>query len=178
MSNNQLFIIDFYIQIVRLLPTVLRQPIMIAWLFRLMLPMYNLYATFLGFRNITILMTSLSSQTYSLEFLLNYIWNSGFVTPIINHSIDYSNGGIWIENNPQQLPQQYVWGDFDNQPTLIVYSELDPVPANYVYSWDDYWSAIDFIVHVPSAITFDALQMEAIVNHYNVVGKKIIIQTY
>lgn len=170
--------INFYVQVVRLLPNFMRKPKMIAWLWRNIKPISDLHAIFLLYGEKIKRKIQVTSQIISLEWLLNFLFNSAFEPITTNGSIDYSNGGIWIENNPLQVPQQYVWSDFDVQPPLYIYSENDNIPATYIYSWPDYWQQYHYVIWWPLSLPLNDLLVQSVVNEYNTVGKKYIIQTY
>lgn len=173
-----MYAVDFLVQIVRLLPNRWRKPAMIAWLYRCIAPVQALHGQFVGYRNSTLRRMRATAQTCSLEWLLNYLFNPGFVPGITNNSLDYTNGGIWIENNPLQLPVMYVFSDYDQQPPLFIYSDSDPETPASIYAWVNYWEQYHFVVHVPVAIAFAESYMRAIINQYNAAGKRYTIQTY
>lgn len=174
-----MYTVDFLVQIVRLLPNRWRKPAMIAWLYRCIAPVQALHSQFVGYQNSTLRRMRVTAQTYSLEWLLNFLFNPGFVPDMTNNSIDYTNGGIWIENNPLQLPMVYLFSDYDMQPPLYVYSESDPeYPTSYIYAWTNYWEQYHFVVHVPASISIVESYMRAIINQYNVAGRRYIIQVY
>lgn len=108
----------------------------------------------------------------------NLIFNASFTPTIVNNELNYQNGGIWIENNPMQLPYWFVFSDFDNQPPLYVYSETEAEPPLYIYQWADYWQQTHYIIWVPTALAINELKLKATVNLYNCAGKHYVVQYY
>ena len=169
--------VNFYLQIWRLLPPFLRKPKMHRWLWANLQPLQSLHSLFWGYRNETLDRLQVTAQTYSLEWYLNKVFNPSFLPTITAHSIDYSNGGIYIESNASQVPLNFVWSDLEQQPPLYVYSEND-ANVTYLYAWQDYWQQISFIVWVPNALLlFDAM-LRAYINRYKAVGHTYKIQYY
>ncbi len=173
-----MFDVDFLVQINRLLPNRWRKPAMLAWLYRCIMPIQSLYFAFRGYRVSTTRRIRVTPQTYSLEWFLNFIFNPTFTPAMVDNSIDYSGGGIWIENNPAQLPVMFVYSDFDVQPPLYIYSEADPDPPVYIYSWDNYWEQYHFIVHVPTALAISEVYLRSIIDRYKPAGRRYTIETY
>jgi hypothetical protein len=172
-----MFAINFYAQIIMLLPPFLRQPKMIAWLWVLIKPINSLYATFVGERDNSIRKLSTTSQTISLEALLNAIFNAGFAPAINNNAIDYTGGGIYIQNTPNAVPFQYVFSVQELQPPLYVYS-IGDVNISYLWSFPDYLQQLNFIVFVPALLPCDYILLRQFVDYYKPMGRNYTIQTY
>jgi hypothetical protein len=172
-----MFAINFYAQIIMLLPPLLRQPKMIAWLWVLVKPISNLYGVFLGDRANNIRKLSTTSQTVSLESLLNAIFNAGFAPAINNNVIDYTNGGIYIQNTPNAIPFQFVFGIQELQPPFYVYSVSD-ASISYLWSFTDYLQQLNFIVFVPASLPCDYMLLRQYIDYYKPTGRNYAIQTY
>lgn len=169
--------VNFYLQIWRLLPPFLRKDKMHQWMWANLQPLQSLHAIFEGYRNETKDKLQVTTQTYSLEWYLNKIFNPSFAPVISAHSIDYSSGGIWIENNPNQVPLSFVWSDWEQQPPFFVYSDSD-TQLSYLYSWQDYWQQINFIVWVPASLIIDEPMLGAHINRHKAIGHKYKIVYY
>lgn len=170
-------LVNFYLQIHRLLPPFLRTLPMKRWLWANAKPLQSLHSLFLGYRNETLDRLQVTTQTYSLEWYLNKVFNASFVPTIAAHSIDYTGGGIYIQNNPNQIPISFVWSDLEQQPPCYVYSENDN-DVTYLYAWQDYWQQVNFIVWVPLSIIINEPMLRAYINRHNALGHSYEIMYY
>jgi len=171
-----MFDIDFEVQIIRLLPPFLRSPKMIAWLRAMLSPLVRLHQRFVGYRNQTLRALSITPSTYSLEWYLNFIF-TGQQPTYVGYSLDYSGGGIWIENNNESEPLSYVYDANDNQQTMFVYDANDDMQT-YLYDYKDYLNNDSFIVHIPTMAGIDENYLRAILNKYKIAGNGYSVSYY
>lgn len=110
-----------------------------------------------------------NAQTLSLETRLNQQYNLVI-------------GTIYIENLSTADQATYIfWLSENQQPTYIGWLSETAIPPIYTYWLSEtlpQGSALDFIVWVPTALTFDPNQMKAIINLYKLAGKRYAIQYY
>lgn len=171
-----MFDVNFEIQIIRLLPPFLRKPKMVAWLNIMLLPLVQLYGTFLAYRSDTLRAVSITPSTYSLEYYLNFLF-TGVVPVVADYSLDYSDGGIWIENNNDAETLNFVYDANDNQDTMIVYDAEDG-EQTYLYDFEDYLDNDTFVVHVPASFNINEDLLKGILNKYKVAGNQYSINYY
>lgn len=159
--------VDWLNLILSLLPGFLRKPVQQTWLYTLLGPLVQLYTTFLQYRATKLRELSYNGQTIMLEQMLNYYWPSG-------------GGGIFIENNPSQVPNVYIYAQSEQQPPLYIYAdgELATTGPTYIYSDAEYSNNVDFIIWVPAATVYTEPAMRARVDLYRAAGKRYRIQTY
>jgi hypothetical protein len=84
--------------------------------------------------------------------------------------------GIWV------VYLNRVWRSMD--------VSLNIAPGSFGSDWQnrrerdwfkniaEYQAAMDFIVYVPVAVTFNESEMKAVINFYKLAGKRYTIQTY
>jgi hypothetical protein len=161
-----LYQVNWYRLIQQLLPSFLRKPVQQLWLYALLGPLAELHAVFLAYRTDKLRELSYNGQTINMEAMLNYYWPSG-------------GGGIFIENNPQQLPVVYTYYQVEQQPPLYIFANGEAAPPTYIYSDAEYLAGnVDFIIWVPVATVYTEAAMRARVDLYRAAGKRYRIQTY
>lgn len=171
-----MFDFNFELQIIRLLPPFLRKTKMIAWLMAMLLPLTQLYGVFIGYRKETLRALSITPSTYSLEWYLNFKF-TGHQPVYTNYSLDYTGGGIWIENNDNSEPLNYVYDANSNNQTMIVYDAADGAQT-YLYDYEDYLNNDSFIVHVPAVAGVDENYLRAVLNKYKIAGNGYSVSYY
>lgn len=154
--------IDFELQAKRILPPKKRYPVMIAWLIALLKPLKILRNDiFDTYRPDIVERMAYNSQTIVLEAMLNKrygIISSPFIY-IINQLID-SNGMFISLTTPAS---DYVPEDY----TGLSYVGIS-------YSLTD----VDFIIRIPSAISFLDGEVRAFVDRYKTLGTTYLVQSY
>ena len=161
--------IDYNILIRSLLPTFLRQPIIIAFLRCLISPIIWLYNAFLRARENDLFRESIDSTIPRLEFMLNTIFYPAGLDSEYNYRIKISLLGaktsIYIFLLPEGKPQ-YIFTAAENRPKYI----YTPAEAGQV--------EIDFIVNVPIGIEYDEVRMRSLVRSYCLPDKSFEIINY
>ena len=202
-----IFVADFVTFIKRLLPPKYRKSKWLAWMQSLAKPVHQLYGapsvtnpirypeciiipvpSFLSFRNHALLRASLNGETIVLERLLNLYFYSFFDSTSPKGSFGY---WIHIEDLSDELGYSYAYKYIENKP-LFVHSKDDytappPLPNNasstaagpqYIYSMVDYYSQVDFLVNIPSGISFADTEIKNLLNTYKVSAAKYVINYY
>lgn len=150
----------------RLTPPQLRKPKFIAWLFRLFLQMRKKKVEFDDLRAYWDYNLQFNAQTLSLEARLNQQYNLVM-------------GSIYIitQNSPNNAI--YTFWMNENQPSPFAYWLLEAqTPIYTTWLGEGASSAVDFIVYVPSSLTFDESEMRAIIELYKLAGKRYSIVIY
>lgn len=129
--------IDFdFLASVLLLPALLRKPRLRAWLQALILPLKQLYGTFLDYQAASFRELSYSSQTIVLEGALN-------------DQFDPSLRRIRIDNSDTEFLPLYLNCRSENQAEKPLLFVAESPPWTYCYAYSEFGSQIDFTVRVP-----------------------------
>lgn len=172
-----MLLINFYTQVIMLLPPFLRQPGMIAWLWAMAKPVSDNAAVFLSDSVMDIQAISTTGQAISLESMLNKLFNAGFAPSILYNTVDYSGGGIYIVNTPNAVSFVYLFLSQELQPPLFIYANSDPF-STYVWSTPDYLQQLNFIVFIPASLPCDHALIRQVVDYYKPISINYTIQTY
>jgi hypothetical protein len=202
-----IYLINFYTLIIRLLHPDFRQEKMVQWLWSLIKPISQLHSapsvvhpirfpntlifsspSFLSFRNYALLKTSLNGQTIVLERLLNLYYYSYF-----DPSQNKGTPGYWIyiTDYTYNISYPFIYLDAENN-TLPVYSQQDFLPPppllpnastllaapQYIYSLQNYYSPIDFIIHVPIVLPTNLIEFQTLLDQYKLAATKFTIIYY
>lgn len=146
------------------LPVRKKQPVMLAFVYSLIYPITELYERFLVFRETIIFKARYNSQIMYIEHLLNSYFNEG------GTSI-YIQDGVIID-------EFYLFKNSEPNDAEYIYKVSEGGTDRYLYLDSEYGSIVDFIVNVPSAITYDTNLMKAWINRYKMAGKKYSIVNY
>ena len=151
----------------RLLPPTLRLPKSIAWLFRLFIVLRRKNEEFDALRGYWDYNLQFSSQTLSLEARLNQQYNMVM-------------GSIYIVTQNTQDDNIYTFWINENQPSPFVWwlSEPSGTPTYVKWIGEGATVQVDFIVYVPSSLSFDENEMRAIIDLYRLAGKRYTIVIY
>jgi hypothetical protein len=143
------FDVDKWIQ--WLLPSVVRRPLMIAWLKALLMPIKAIHNRFYQFKN----QTDTSLKTNGQVFILRGLLNDMF---------DFYARGIELIDG-QNEGQTWVFLEEENKPLYM------PV---FLTSGEKF----DFVVRVPLGLKNKRSQIEAVLNRYKLPSKKYKIELY
>lgn len=174
-----MFSVNWLNFIKQLTPPALRQLLFMEFMFALIKPLRELYATFLAQRAQWLYDLSFSGQVIYLEKLLNNKYNNGAEA--------YTLGiptGIYITDSPQLLTPVWLWNKIEDRPPLILYNKAEGKAPVYLWNQSEYDAQIHFIIHVPIAvfdITVDLVklaQLKALTNKYKAAGRKYIVVNY
>lgn len=203
-----MFLFDFPLFVLRLLPPFLRGPLTVGWVRALAAPLMQVYdspvsqdavrypeaaaldgaAPVLAHRAHVNLRAGLTGQTVALECLLNRYYYAEFdaVQPVTapGHL-------IYIEDVGTLPPINALFLTYESQPLpLCLPSEFPapPPPPNnanpttegpqYFFLVDEYVPEIDFTVWVPAALVFVEAEMRSLIDRYRAAGRTYTIQPY
>lgn len=163
MIEPVVYIIDYLKLGLWLLPSYLRQTKTIALLNIAISPVIYLYQHFLNYRKNKLYELSINSQVCRLEALLNDRW-------------DFTSRGIYIDD-ALEYPPLYIYKEAELKPVFL-YTEAEAQPKYLFTDGEGGALANDFIVFVPAAVSFDALEMRSLVVRFRLPGMKFKIQIY
>jgi hypothetical protein len=167
MANNYSW--DLTRFVTYMLPSFLRKTKQISWLKALLAPMDRLNSELVTFATDTRYALNFTGQVISLERLLN-------------DTFDNSLRRIYISDGNRQEKFVALTGS-NNPPTpeqVIFRSEASSFTGeNFaVYSQSDSNQVYDFQVNVPTGLSYNAGQLNALMNKYKKAGKKYNIATF
>lgn len=141
----------------------LRKVFWLTWLGVLIKPIVTIYNSFLLYRQAKLYDLMITPQVCYMEAMLN-------------DRFDISQRRIFIDDAVQQ-PPVYLYTEAENHP-LYLFTEAEDDPE-YIYTEGegaDYGN--DFVVWVPAAISFNAIEMRAMVMRKRLPGMRFTIQTF
>jgi len=161
--SDRIYTIDYKKLIQWLTPQILRQSKFIAWMNVLVKPVNFLYQSLLNYRKAKLYQLMITPQKCYLERLLN-------------DRYDYSLRRIYI-NDGLDKPPFYIFMDSELKPQwLYRHSEAKP---DWIFTGGESGTITDdFIVYVPSDITFEQPEMISLVKAYKLAGTKFRIQLF
>lgn len=117
------------------------------------------YDQFVVFREQTLKDLNFTSQNISLSKILNL-------------TFDPSLQRIFIENNTDFLPDNFVSFENEALPPIFTHFENEGADPLYTFFQDEYDNLdVDFFVHVPADQSLDLNEVRALVNKYRFAGK-------
>lgn len=153
-----------------------RYPMREAWYRVFLEGVRLLYEDFRSWRTTAIRHASATGQVMWLERMLNLRFYG--VSAWKTLAEPTAGGRIWIDNTASAIPSTYIYADSEQQTPLYIHAHSEGEPPVYIYAQSEYSSQYDFIVMVPSSLTFDQDEMTALVEEYKIGGVRFIIQTY
>jgi hypothetical protein len=157
------FKIDYYKLVRLLLPIILRQPIVIAFLESAVSPVDMLHILFSNNRDDNLYRLSITPQVCYLEKALNDRFDVG------DRRI-YIGDGVFYE-------ELFLYTDAENKDEFI-YAETENKNM-YIYTGSETGSeSVDFIVNVPADLKYNEPEMKAIIDMYKLASKKYSINKY
>ncbi|TAN18839.1 MAG: hypothetical protein EPN37_04565 [Chitinophagaceae bacterium] len=160
--NTNIFNIDYGKLVKLLLPTMLRKPLMVAWLNALVWPVQQLYSSFKKNRKADLYRLKITPQVVYLQRLLNDRYDVALrrikIIDSIYHDPLYiftkaENKPLWVKMKSENVPQ-WLW--------LKSETSLDPA---------------DFTIQIPSDINYQLPELQGIIDSYKLAGKTYSIQT-
>ena len=167
MVNVKRYIID-YVKMVRdRVPVDLREfPDLMAYLNVIVGPVVSIYNSLNLYRNLVLYKLTITPQVCYLEKMLN-------------NQYDNTERRIYIEDG-SQYEGQFVFQDAEEQP-LYLYQEGEAgKPDVFIYTEGESSGigSFDFVVYVPSAVSFDVNEMSSLIRTFKLAGKIFSIQTF
>jgi hypothetical protein len=148
-----LFDIDYNVLVKILIPEQLRNTKMKAWLNILISPVVYVYNLFM-------------TQRYDHLYVLKHSSQVTYMQAVLNDVFDNALRRIIITDNVNAQPV-YTYISSESHPNFIyLTSENDPL---YLFTSGE--DADGFIVQVPSALTFDAAYMSALIDRFRLASK-------
>ena len=138
-STNSRYWVHFDYLALLTLPSLLRKPRLLAWLYALLAPLKQLYLTFLLYAEAARIELTYSSITIILEGALN-------------DQFDPNLRRIVIDNSDTELQPLYFNFLSEQQPARYLLFAAESPPWTYAYLYSEFTSQVDFTVHVPAQL--------------------------
>jgi len=164
------FDIDENLTVWRNLPVRLRQAVMFAWLKTLTAPVRWLQGVFNANRAANLYVLAHDGQVCYLEAVLNDTFD-----PIARGI--FISDPVWIDPIYDYLAveDKLVYSDLASEVGTSVIPAPDPLPGYLASELFTGSLSGSFVVHVPSAVTFDSDRMRAVLNFYRLPTKSYTI---
>jgi hypothetical protein len=127
-------------------------------------PLIEVYDLFTAFRNNNIKILSFSSQVISLEYALNDRFNPG-------------NDEIYILDY-LQFSDLYLYNKVEDRNDKYFFNKAEAKQYYYLRNKTEYSGDFDFVVMVPTWLTYDINEMRSLINRYKLAGKRYTIVNY
>jgi hypothetical protein len=136
-------------------------PKMRAWLNIAVSPVVSLYMQFLQVRKNKLYELSITPQVCRLEALLN-------------DRYDFIARGIYIDD-AKEFPPVYLYQDAELK-EIDLFTDAEGLPVYLFTDGEGALLADDFIIYVPAAVVFNAIEMRSLVKKFRLPGMKFKIQ--
>ncbi len=156
-------LIDFNNLINKLLPISKRKPKTTAFLYLLLHPVKAVNILFNQFKTDTNYKLIFNGQIIYLEHYLNDLY-------------DNTQRRIYIQDTANAT-FNYIYNRVELQQTLNIYNASENVPV-YLINNNEAVEQIDFIVFIPSSISFNEKVVREQIDYYKAAGKKYKIETF
>jgi hypothetical protein len=159
--NSSIYDIDHDALATELVPKVIRNEKMVAWVKCLVYPVSLMYQVFLRFRTAKNYELGITPQVCYLEKLLNDRWDAA------DRTIEIVDG--------QDKPPTYFYKRAESKPVYFRKRSED-VPVVLYTRGESGAIQDDFVILVPYAIIFNEAEMRSLVKVYKLAGTKFKIQ--
>lgn len=113
-----------------------------------------------------------------INFDLSFTGQKIYLQEILNQLFDTASRRIFIENQTDFLLDNFIHFDVEQKPPFFLHFEAEGKPPTFFSFETEYGLDFDFVVFVPSTLTFDENEMRALVNKYRAAGRTFDIQTF
>ena len=144
------------------LPISKRKFLNIAWLKFLSKPIRRILDEYYTHRKTNELLIHMNGQVIYIEHILN-------------HYFDPINKGIYITDSAQVEEGVVLYNDAEDNEETYLYNDAENADETYFFNQEELQNWADFIVNIPSSVTYNEQQLRALVNRYKIAGKNYII---
>jgi hypothetical protein len=162
--NVRRYIIDYRRLVTQRIPFIMRWDDVISFLMILASPFVKGYNNLLAYRDLLIYQLTITPQVVYLEKMLN-------------DRYDTALRRIYIEDGKQYNPL-FVFRKLELKPVYLFRKSETLKPKRYVYVIGEAGQqSFDFVVYVPLGMTYNEIELKALVNNYKLASKIFTIQT-
>lgn len=149
-----MILIDLYPMILELIPPVQRYDWWIDYHRSAIKPLHLLFQDFYAF---------FDQKKYELLFNGQVI----YLEHILNDQFDPIDRGIYI-TDATLLDARFIFTTAENNEPTYIYTTAEADPPFYINTTSEYYDDVDFIVNIPSSVTFDVNLLKYWVNKYRI----------
>lgn len=120
---------------------------------------------------------SLLTTRSDIDKKLSYTAETINLERFLNDELDDLQRRIFIDN-VADITFDYIHNKIESQPPVFLNNKSEATNIRYWKNLTELQTEFDYIVNIPSAITFDEEEVRELVNIYNSVGKRFDIQTF
>lgn len=159
-----MFDVDFRKIFYNLIPHFLRADNLLAWLYSLQAPLDSLNFRFNALRKRT---------KYRLQFTAQIIYLEHY----LNDQFDPVGRGIFI-TNIEENDFTWLYNNIALKSPTYYYNNSEAQPPKYLYQYSELLAGDNYVVNVPTSVSFNELNMRSKIDFYNNAGKNYSIITY
>ena len=141
-----------------MLPPLIRQPLMLAYLTAAFTSLNTVQTTFYSYFEEVKYSLIFNGQVIMLEHLLN-------------DTFDPEDRQIYIDDATQN-PNVYVFNVSEENEDLFLFNTSEAADPLYLMNQSEYETDVDFIVYVPTGLSYDPILMNFLINKYRCAGKR------
>lgn len=147
-----------------LLPTMLRKPVIAAFLEAMTTPVSGLYTRFLSF-------------TDDVRYRLNHNSQVCYLEAVLNDAFDFTERRIYITDAEILEWTRFLWLESEDKPVMLETGEIFILNSERFIGAD----SLDFVVNVPVSLNLsenDYNRMHALLRYYKLASKRYNISLY
>jgi len=145
------------------LPIEKREFVNVAWLKFLSHPLRRILQEYYEYRKLNDLLIHMSGQVVYLEHILNYYF-------------DDVNQGIYITDSTTVEEPTILYNENEGNEKTYLYNDAENDYETYLFNKTELQAWPNFVVNIPSTVTFNEQQLRALVNRFKLAGKNYIIK--
>lgn len=150
----------------KLTPTVFRFSVFLEYLYSSAAAIVGVHTSFRSLITITNNKLQFTGQTIYLEHYLN-------------DEYDHINRDIYIEDLTGYVDFNYLFNSNEQLQDIYVYNAAETnLNQVYLFNESEYATDFQFIVWIPSIVTYNEERLRAQIDYYKIAGKNYLIQTY
>lgn len=146
--------IDLYILITQLLPPAMYYDWYSDYIKSAAKPLNDLYTSFYSF---------FDSVKYRLTFNGQVI----YMEHVLNDQFDNINRGIYITDS-NLVDSTFIFTHAEGNEPFYIGMNSESLTPNYLFTNQEYVDDVDFVVNVPSTVTFNIDELKYLVNSYRI----------
>jgi hypothetical protein len=143
-----------------ILPPILRNPVLLAFLNAALKPVSLLYVLFLNFRG-------------DMAHNLGHNGQTCYLQDVLNGAFDYTLRRIRIEDAPENEWDRFLWLESEDRPIML---------GTFILNREAFTGAdaIDFVVILPASLNLSADEynrLNSLLRYYKMAGKRYVLQS-
>lgn len=149
-----MILIDLLLLIDLLMPPVQREDWLVDYIRSAFKPLINLQSDFYSFRD-------------DIKYQLTFNGQVIYMEHVLNDQFDPVNRGIYITDSTL-IQNTYIFTNAEDNETTYIVTNAETAPPVYLYTNQEYIDDVDFIVNIPSTVTYNEDEVKFWVNKYRI----------